>query len=796
MYLDDNAQACSSYDAGFVLIEACGTSVHSDKDNKMMVPLYVGYLGESTCGIELCVNNVRLRYARLDFVTIRTPKIMATVGANISGNLRAGISGNNHFDYYHESERFVDKLSSYEVAEEAYRVLKNMSDSKITQYHHNFVTYREVTRAIKEIDKSNDGMRRLMAIRFVLDKREAIGLEHRVSVVTHITYYLVAPIMSVDFLMRLMAQCDSKNAYMKMLKSESQAAKQLQTLFRDDLAQIFELQVLMNRVYDTVDWEKEKKNRQEVKTVPIDSKTVYELSRQIFIDAKKEGVNAKKTKWKDYWNMRWSAMPVGSVISQYKEDNSLKKSLPQDAKVKAAWFCANQNRDHRYWLNRERQVFASTSTKYEWGKVRALYGCDVTSFLHSDFAMQNCEDMLPAYFPVGRRANDKYVKKIVGTFTDGVPLCYDYDDFNSQHSTSSMIAVVMAWRDIFASELSREQQESLEWTIDSISDQVVRFNELGKTERINGTLLSGWRLTSFINTVLNRVYLQKAGLSEKVIYALHNGDDMYATTHDVDKAVKLARKAKALGVRAQLAKTNIGTIGEFLRVDTRATQKTSSQYLARAVSTAVHGRVEMAPANDYRELVRSMMNRFDEIVARGGDSIMSGRMRKDVISFVDKLFDQEEGMAELITQLHPLQGGTNDAADVGKYKIEPTYIKIREESTGYDMLRSGLNDYANYVVERLGIEFDIPNREEMFKRLVNSLVKPKRRYKIVIDTDSKVMIYRGLYKAWKDDKYVNEIALARSLGHVSAKSLPGVNGPLAYMIRMSNDPFKLMSVLM
>ncbi|QJW70335.1 RNA-dependent RNA polymerase [Erysiphe necator associated totivirus 6] len=796
MYLDDDARACSSYDASFVLIEVYVNKQFGKTDDVIMTPMYIGFLGESTVGIEIKYEEMSYRYVRLDFVTIRTPKIMATVGANISGNIRAGVSANNHFDFYNSEYRYIDKVDKNLIAEETYNALKNMSDSKITQFHHNFVTYREISKTIRMLGDDNDSMRRLMAIKFLIEKRETIGLDYRVSVTTHIMYIMVSPIMAVDFLMRLIAICDDKKMYIDRLKKESQSAKQLQTLFRDDLAQIFELQVLMNRVYDEVNWYKEKENRQEVKTVPIDSKTVYELALDIFKDAKKEGVKARKMKWKDYWNMRWSSMPVGSVVSQYRADNELKKMLPQDAKVKAAWFCANQNKEHEYWLNREEQIFASTSIKYEWGKVRALYGCDVTSFLHSDFAMQNCEDMLPAYFPVGRRANDKYVKKIVSTFTDGVPLCYDYDDFNSQHSTESMTAVVMAWKTAFSRELSIEQNKSLDWTIESISNQVVRFNEIGRTERINGTLLSGWRLTSFINTILNRVYLVSVGLNTSVNYALHNGDDMYATTQNVYQAVKLAKRARDAGIRAQLAKTNIGTIGEFLRVDTRAQYKTSSQYLARAVSTAVHGRVEMAPANDYRELVRSMNNRFDEIVARGGSIEVSQYVRKQVISYVDKVFDQEEGMAELIMLLHPLQGGANMAADVGKYKIEPVTVYTDEEESGYQLLKNGLNDYANYVVERLGIEFDIPNREEMFKRLVNSLVKPKRRYKIVIDTDSKVMIYRGLYKAWKDDKYVNEIALARSLGHVSAKSLPGVNGPLAYMIRMSNDPFKLMSVLM
>jgi hypothetical protein len=489
-------------------------------------------------------------------------------------------------------------------------------------------------------------------------------------------------------------------------------------------------------------------------------------------------------------------MPVGSVVSQYESDIALKRSLPQDARVKAGWFAACNMREHHQWASRHPSIYASTSTKYEWGKVRALYGCDVTSFLHSDFAMANCEDTLPEYFPVGRKANDENVKRAIATFTDGVPLCYDFDDFNSQHSSASMTAVIEAWRSVFAHSLSDEQKVSLDWTCASVADQTVRFNDVGTTERISGTLLSGWRLTSFVNTVLNRVYLLHAGLEGNVNYALHNGDDMYATTPTVAHAMRLVKNAKELGIRAQLAKTNIGTIGEFLRVDTRAQNKTSAQYLARAVSTAVHGRVEMAPANDFRATVASMSTRFDEMRQRGADVSTTGLIEKHAVEYLTDAYEQTADDVATVKALHPIQGGTNKRGDVGRWKIEVDVTGAELLTDLYEPLRPGLNDYANYVVERLGVEFDVPDRSQMFSRMVRALTKPKKRYKKVIDTEPMIHVYRGLYGAWKTDTYVNEIALARSLGYVAAKTLPGVKGPLATFLRKSKEPLKLMSILL
>ncbi len=118
--------------------------------------------------------------------------------------------------------------------------------------------------------------------------------------------------------------------------------------------------------------------------------------------------------------------------------------------------------------------------------------------------------------------------------------------------------------------------------------------------------------------MLNRVYLAEAGIGELTNYALHNGDDVFATTKNVYNAMELIRRSKALGVRAQVSKTNIGTIGEFLRIDTRARVKTGAQYLPRAVSTATHGRIETAPANDFRELVSSFRERCQALKDRGG----------------------------------------------------------------------------------------------------------------------------------------------------------------------------------
>lgn len=736
-------------------------------------------------------------YVWLKCVSDITPTLMGVVGANISGNFRVGVHGGNHYDFYSCDSYHVPRYL-YEGTWAKIREVRSLPKSRITQFHHNFISWRELNVLYDNIKPDSLVNRhRLATASYFCDNVGKLGFDNRVSAITVLVYIALAPLFALHHLMNIMVESRSPDEFMSNLKFEGGAAKQLQNVFRCDLAVVFELQVLRNRVYDQVNWGRERVNRTLPSTVPLDSKTVFKHACTIFSSAKRSGHTPRRMSWSEYWAMRWSHMPTGSVVSQYDDDNRLKKALPKDARVKAAWYAASGMKEHSRWLSRDPEIYASTSTKYEWGKVRALYGCDVTSFLHSDFAMGDCEELMPACFPIGPRANERYVKKIISTFSDGVPLCYDYDDFNSQHSTSAMVAVIRAWQHVFAESLSTEQQKSLEWTAQSVMHQYVRYNECGVTERIKGTLLSGWRLTSFINTVLNRVYLAEAGVGELTNYALHNGDDVFATTKNVHNAMELIRRSKALGVRAQVSKTNIGTIGEFLRIDTRARVKTGAQYLPRAVSTATHGRIETAPANDFRELVSSFRERCQALKDRGGSTEVADLLLEQSIKYVLHLFNTSWEIYHAITTFHPIQGGMDETSDVGPMKLVPVMKGDEKMSIEpFLAIKRGVDDYANYVVKRFGLRYDVPNRMQMLIAAVSALSKPKTSYKLVKEDDIHIEAHRGLYKAWHNSKFVTRAALIRSLGYVASKQLPGLSDEVARMIRNSRDPVRLMGILL
>lgn len=799
-YLDNDAKPCTNVDAHFVLVnvEYDVVAKPTEGEPMVLVPLFVSYVSECVTGLQVYSDGLKLSYALLECVSRYTPKIMSICGANIAGNYRCGLSQENHRDFYAVEYTPEPQWSEVMNDKKIYSILDGMPVSQVTADHHLFVNKREIMRVIRELRgiKCVENYERLVSMSIMLAQAEDKDINNRVSMITHLMYVAVAPLFAVQHLMKIWSGSDSPAEYMKLLKLESQAAKQLQTIFRDDLATVFELQVLRNRVFADVDWEAEIDHRVNVSAMPISSVEVYNTAMRIFRDAKLEGAEAHRHEWRTYWAGRWSSMPGGSVVSQYDTDRKLKQALPREGRIKAAWFSANRRNDYSYWHERKPQIYASTSTKYEWGKVRALYGCDVTSFLHSDFAMSNCENMLPSYFPVGRRANSGYINKVISSFSKGVPFCFDYDDFNSQHSTASMSAVLRAWRDTFKSNLSAEQLRSMQWTIESVEDMVVQFNEAGKTIHINGTLMSGWRLTSFINSVLNRVYLEKAGLKKNVIYALHNGDDMFATTQNLQQAMNVVKNAQMIGIRAQVAKTNLGTIGEFLRVDTRATNKSGAQYLARSVATAVHGRVETGAPNDLLALHSANNERMHAIIERGGSERIVKAVSSELTNFECRLFDVDASVLTAYDTLHPTQGGCNEEGSVKQIRLE----RIPDETTEafrqrLGLINPGIDDYIQLVVDKFRLPQSKVSRTDVRNKAYDSLSRNKVRYRIVTETDQRALVYRGLYKAWAKSTYIAPVSKLRSVGMANARYLTNVRGPVVSMIANSHDPAKMMATV-
>lgn len=747
--------------------------------------------GESVLCFGIEFNGGVAFYAILCEVSMFTPKTMAQVGAALSGNFRTGITENSAVDYY--DSLLSHKGMDMRIVTDWQDIMKDLVIEHITQDHHFFVNRQEFQIAYNSADV--DTKKLCCAVHMWLLR---IGNNLRVSHITFMMYAILTSDLGRDMILYFTMNSNSVDEAISVMKLESQSAKQLQRYVRDDLSVIFEMQVLWNRMDTGVDWEKELHNRTVTNTVDVLPNEVMNIAMKLFYEAEAQGLRPKKKTWDDYWAMRWSTMPNGSVVSQYAEDRELKKALPREAKVKSAWFAALNKLLFEHWKRRDPLIYASTSTKYEWGKVRALYGCDVTSFAMADFSMGDADECLPQQFPVGTKANEKFVRRVTEKMKNSVPFCFDYDDFNSQHSTRSMMSVIEAWIVVFQKYLSDEQVQALKWTLKSLTDVKVKFTELEKTMSINGTLLSGWRLTSFMNTVLNRVYLEMAGLKLNVVHALHNGDDMYACTLNVQNAVNILGKAKLIGIRAQAAKMNVGTIGEFLRVDARALKPSGAQYLTRSVATMVHGRVEVGKPNDFFALIKATDVRYKEVEDRGGNKDILVKVKERAVSFIKSMFGVSDIVLEKYYELHPLQGGNNlktSAQDV-RIVLESEVVNERILHNKYKVCTPGMLDYLQYVVKKYGLHtVSVSSRLYLTKAML-SLERQKIGYVLVNESRSKVGNYIGMYRAWHKSGYVAEITKVRTAGLVAAQQLPGVNSIPAHLIRNAQEPLEFMKAIL
>ncbi len=95
----------------------------------------------------------------------------------------------------------------------------------------------------------------------------------------------------------------------------------------------------------------------------------------------------------------------------------------------------------------------------------------------------------------------------------------DYEDFNSAHTIDAQKIVV---EELFVG----LEPKWHNWLIDSFDDIKVRDLQ-GEWRRVNGTLMSGHRMTSVINTILNAAYIRLV-LGDELylrIHSEHVGDD-------------------------------------------------------------------------------------------------------------------------------------------------------------------------------------------------------------------------------------------------------------------------------
>nr|WGM49129.1 RNA-dependent RNA polymerase [Umbelopsis gibberispora virus 1] len=586
------------------------------------------------------------------------------------------------------------------------------------------------------------------------------------------------------------------HSYIKWAKKLSVEAKSLQNIVEDDLRSVFELDVLVNRISGDVDWAAEKENRQHARLAQLSEREVYSAAIKLFKAASSRGRAPRKMSWKEYWDTRWQWSAVGSVHSQYPEDETYVNRSDPVLKNKFITISSMPHFPHTHFTNRKPQIHAWSSTKYEWGKQRAIYGTDLTSYVIANWAFSNCENVLPRQFPVGHDANDRTVRaRVMGILDSKMPFCLDFEDFNSQHSSAAMAAVVQAYADQFEAEFTPEQHAAAMWTAESIRDQTIHDNiGLAQTYKARGTLLSGWRLTTFINSVLNYIYTMKiCGDSFPVGNSLHNGDDVLIGTRSLLTVRNAQRRAKQFGIRLQNTKCSVGAIAEFLRVDHKRGGR--GQYLSRSVATMVHSRIESRRSTDARDLILAMEGRYADAVDRGMPAVVIANLRRVYYSRQAKSCGMTVEEMYMIKCAHRVVGGVSTEVDSSTdYRVIPG--PVQQAGVEIEML-PGVRAYAQVIDQALHLNVTIKAiQKRVLKATYEAVLDKSRAMKLVKNEDPWYERVKRIYKAHKGAIRIAHYGKAALVGlqlELLARDKP--NSTFMSIVNRSRRPLELLENL-
>jgi hypothetical protein len=340
-------------------------------------------------------------------------------------------------------------------------------------------------------------------------------------------------------------------------------------------------------------------------------------------------VTPKWGKVEDYWTRRWEFTKAGahSVYVHKHLGDEIEQLPPQPTRREFAEACKINVVAHG-----EPRVDAGFSEKMETGKRRALYSCDTRSYYTFDYLLKPIEAVWrnkKVLLDPGRVGLEE---RFANLCEPGKVKCMlDFDDFNSQHTLEAMKMVCEV---LFENAPAHVR----DWAIRSWDNMYVHWLDGARVmeSKIVGTLFSGHRATTFINTILNAAYIRATVLRDyEQIEALHAGDDVYleGPAFVMDSVM---RKIRASPCRMNPSKQVVGVhMGEFLRH--AFTRKCARAYVARSISSFVNGNWVTENRLSKRSYVETFLRGVWTLNCRGGTNKAGRLVRSSFCRWVPEM---------------------------------------------------------------------------------------------------------------------------------------------------------------
>jgi hypothetical protein len=398
----------------------------------------------------------------------------------------------------------------------------------------------------------------------------------------------------------------------KMYKELNTYAKALGLQSKEWGPLLCELSTLWGRGVGGLDMEDDIRTRTDVqaflneKAAVCDTVRLRECVRKVL--AREMTTRPQWVHHEDYWSRRWLYTKSGSHQRRV-EDRIYGERLNLPPQPTRREFAENA-KDSVVALGDPR-VDAGFSEKEEHGKTRAIYGCDSVSYFTFDYLLRPIEGVwnnLRVLLDPGRDMQSHRYSMLAKK--RGIRYMLDFDDFNSQHTIEAM---KMVTEEVLRDAPTRER----EWAIASWDNMYVNWTSADGTKnsrRMVGTLPSGHRATTLINTVLNAAYCEYAAEDSTGLESYHCGDDVI--TFGPERVVsRFVNNVTNSPFRINPSKQSVGfETGEFLRV--AFGKREARGYAARAVASMVSGNWVTENSLDEKSYIETLLRNVWTLNAR------------------------------------------------------------------------------------------------------------------------------------------------------------------------------------